>query len=212
MSMQEQSFFLERLGKGIASLFGPNCEVTIHDLEKGYENTIIFIENGQVTGRRIGDGASEKVLQVLKDNNTPPQDEYSYMARTNSGRIIKSSTIFIKDENGKVIGLFGINYDITDLTIAERAIAQVLSVAKPPTDGKIDTITSNVTDLLDQLITEADTFVGKPVAMMTKEDKTKAIQFLNDRGAFLIKKSGDKVTRHYDISKYTLYNYMDSES
>ena len=45
---------------------------------------------------------------------------------------------------------------------------------------------------------------------MTKEDKIKAIQFLNDSGAFLIMKSGDKVSNHFRISKYTLYSYIDA--
>ena len=44
---------------------------------------------------------------------------------------------------------------------------------------------------------------------MTKEDKIKAIQFLNDAGAFLITKSGDKVAKYFGISKYTLYSYVD---
>lgn len=44
---------------------------------------------------------------------------------------------------------------------------------------------------------------------MTKEDKVKAIQFLNDSGAFLITKSGDKVATYFGISKYTLYSYTD---
>ena len=44
---------------------------------------------------------------------------------------------------------------------------------------------------------------------MTKEDKVKAIQFLNETGAFLITKSGDKVCRFFGISKYTLYSYID---
>ena len=44
---------------------------------------------------------------------------------------------------------------------------------------------------------------------MTKEDKIKAIQFLNDAGAFLITKSGDKVAKFFGISKYTLYSYVD---
>jgi predicted transcriptional regulator YheO len=47
---------------------------------------------------------------------------------------------------------------------------------------------------------------------MTKEDKIKAIHFLDDKGAFLIKKSGDKISKFYDISKYTLYNYLDAET
>ena len=40
-------------------------------------------------------------------------------------------------------------------------------------------------------------------------DKIKAIQFLNDAGAFLITKSGDKVAKYFGISKYTLYSYVD---
>jgi predicted transcriptional regulator YheO len=46
------------------------------------------------------------------------------------------------------------------------------------------------------------------VAYMTKEDKIRAIQFLNDSGAFLITKSGDKVSKFFGISKYTLYSYV----
>lgn len=212
MNIQEQKLFLERLAKGISSLFGVNCEVTVHDLRKGYENTIVAIENGHVTNRHIGDGASEMVLQALKEKNAPVEDNYSYLARTKEGRIIKSCSIYVRDENDKVVGLFGINYDITDLIMAQHAIDATVTIKEPQTEDEISPITTNVTDLLDLLISEADRHIGKPVAMMTKEDKTRAIQFLNDKGAFLIKKAGDKVSKHYDISKYTLYNYMDAEA
>ena len=47
---------------------------------------------------------------------------------------------------------------------------------------------------------------------MTKEDKIRAIQFLNKSGAFLITKSGDKISKYYGISKYTLYSYIDAET
>ena len=67
----------------------------------------------------------------------------------------------------------------------------------------------NVNDLLDHLIEESVALVGKPVPLMNKEDKVTAIQFLNDAGAFLITKSGDKVANYFGISKYTLYSYID---
>ena len=69
--------------------------------------------------------------------------------------------------------------------------------------------THNVNDLLDHLIEESVALVGKPVPLMNKEDKVTAIQFLNDAGAFLITKSGDKVANYFGISKYTLYSYID---
>jgi len=65
-----------------------------------------------------------------------------------------------------------------------------------------------VNDLLDNLIRQSVELVGKPVALMNKDDKIKAISFLNDAGAFLITKSGDKVSEHFGISKFTLYSYI----
>ena len=47
------------------------------------------------------------------------------------------------------------------------------------------------------------------MALMNKEDKVKAIRFLNDSGAFLITKSGQRVCNFFGISKYTLYSYID---
>ena len=66
-------------------------------------------------------------------------------------------------------------------------------------------------DLLDDLIAQSVELVGKPVAMMTKEDKIAAIQFLNQAGAFLVTKSGDKISKFFGISKYTLYSYIDAK-
>ena len=51
--------------------------------------------------------------------------------------------------------------------------------------------------------------VGKPVALMNKDDKIAVVQYLNNAGAFLITKSGDKVSSLLGISKFTLYSYMD---
>jgi len=67
-----------------------------------------------------------------------------------------------------------------------------------------------VNDLLDALIEQSVALVGKPVALMSKDDKVAAIQYLNDAGAFLITRSGDKVSNYFGISKFTLYSYMDT--
>ena len=71
-------------------------------------------------------------------------------------------------------------------------------------------IPQNVNQLLEELIDQSVSLVGKPVALMSKEDKIQAIRFLNQSGAFLITKSGDKIAKFFNISKYTLYSYMDA--
>ena len=200
--------FLFQLAKGISRQFGPNCEVVVHDLDSNDPNSsIVAIENGHVTGRKVGDGPSHVVLEALRSGRENLTDHLSYLTRTKDGKILKSSTIYIRDDDGEAIGIFAINYDITLMLAMEENLKQFTTTDQDQREP--ERISRNVGDLLDELIEQSVKIVGKPVALMTKEDKVKAIQFLNETGAFLITKSGDKVCRFFGISKYTLYSYID---
>ena len=200
--------FLFQLAKGISRQFGPNCEVVVHDLDSNDPNSsIVAIENGHVTGRKVGDGPSHVVLEALRSGRENLTDHLSYLTRTKDGKILKSSTIYVRDDDGKAIGIFAINYDITLMLAMEENLKQFTATDQDQREP--ERISRNVGDLLDELIEQSVKIVGKPVALMTKEDKVKAIQFLNETGAFLITKSGDKVCRFFGISKYTLYSYID---
>ena len=200
--------FMFQLAKGIAKQFGPNCEVVVHDLESNDpDSSIVAIENGHVTGRKVGDGPSHAVLEALHGGREQMSDHFCYLTKTKDGKILKSSTIYIKNDDGEAIGLFGINYDITLMLAMEETLRQFTATEKEESEPAA--ISRNVSDLLDELIEQSVKLVGKPVALMTKDDKVKAIQFLNDTGAFLITKSGDKVCKYFGISKYTLYSYID---
>lgn len=202
--------FLRHLAKGLADQFGPNCEIVIHDLSDNYkENSIVAIENGHVSNHKVGDGPSLAVLDALKSDPQKLEDHASYLTKTKDGRILKSTTIYIRNDEQKIIGVFSINYDITELIMIENAIKPLVSVES---EEKASPIPQNVTDLLNDLIEESTRQVGKPVPLMTREDKIKAIKFLNDRGALLITKAGDKISKHFGISKYTLYSYIDSSN
>lgn len=200
--------FLAQLSRGIARQFGPNCEVVVHDLGTNEpERSIVAIENGHITGRQLGDGPSHVVWEALKTDPKKLEDRLAYLTRTEDGKILKSSTIFIRDDEGKVSGIFAINYDITMMKTMEEQLR--LFTATDPAGDEPETIVHNVNDLLEELIEQSAKLVGKPVAMMNKEDKVKAIGFLNDSGAFLITKSGQRVCNFFGISKYTLYSYID---
>lgn len=203
--------FLERLSKAIATQFGEHCEVAIHDLQSGdKEHTVALIENGHVTHRKVGDGPSRIVLEALNAEDPGAlKDQAGYLMRTHDGRILKCSTVYLRDENGVPEGIFSINYDITELLMAERAVGSLLH-HKEEKKKTPERIPQSVNDLLDDLIEQSVQLVGKPVAMMNKEDKIKAIAFLNKAGAFLITRSGDKVSKYFGISKYTLYSYIDA--
>lgn len=201
--------FYSRLAKGIAAQFGSGCEVVVHDLTAGnHDHSIVAIENGHVTGRRVGDGPSHLVLEALADGGRHLEDRSAYLTKTRDGKILRSSMIFIRDEKDQIIGLLGINYDITLLMAMNDQLQGLIGTPK-----EIQTPASsnsmNVVDLLNELIEQSVRRIGKPAALMTKEDKVEVVRQLNDAGAFLITKSGPKVCQYLGISKYTLYAYLD---
>jgi len=195
---------LESIGKGIVSILGNDCEVALHNLSGEIDHTIEFIENGHVTGRKQGDGASKIVLAALRDGNL--EDRYDYITHSKDGRMLKSSSIAVRNSNGDPIAIFSINYDISKFTLMNKTLNDFLFVEEVDTGD--DTISNNVVDLLENLIEESRREIGKPVSVMSREDKIKAIDFLDRRGALLIQKSSDRIAEFYGISKYTLYNYL----
>ena len=189
---------MKQIAKGIAATFGSNCEVVVHDVSgKGTDSTIVAIENGHITGRKVGDGASQVALEQTLKADSQPLDRLCYLTKTPDGKILKSSTMYIRGKSGRVSAILGINYDISALLMVEGAVHELVAAKN--------------NDLLTELIEQSVALVGKPVALMNKEDKMKAIGFLSQSGAFLVTKSGDKIAKYFGISKYTLYSYIDKQ-
>ncbi|MBP1154869.1 MULTISPECIES: helix-turn-helix transcriptional regulator [unclassified Paenibacillus] len=202
----EEKKFLSSLMRGITAQFGDKCEVVLHDLTGGYEHTIVAIENGHITGRRVGDPGSNLGLEVLR-GTVQDGDRYNYVTQTKDGRILRSTSIYIKNDENQTIGALCINFDISELLAAENTIK---SLTMHSFDQEVrETFVTDVNELLDFLLQECQNEIGKPVSLMSKDEKSKAIEFLDRKGAFLIKKSGEKVCSFFDISKFTLYSILE---
>ena len=78
--------FYTRLARGLAAQFGSNCEIVIHDLESNdVEHSIVAIENGYITGRKLGDGPSHIVLESLQNGAKHTHDKLAYLTKTKDG-------------------------------------------------------------------------------------------------------------------------------
>ena len=98
---------------------------------------------------------------------------------------------------------------MTDFINAQSALSNIVENIETSSEDIYGQIPLSVNDLLDNLIEQSVKLVGKTPALMTKDEKVKAIKFLQDAGAFLITKSGDKISQFFGISKFTLYSYID---
>ena len=120
----------------------------VHDVAaKHPEHSIVIIENGHVTGRKVGDGASHVAMEQVRNADAQPMDHLSYLTKTPDGKILKSSTMYIRGKGGKVVAILGINYDISSLLMVESAVRE-LTAAGDSTQTEPEKII-NVNDVLD---------------------------------------------------------------
>lgn len=199
--------FLTELMDMLEQQMGPHTEVVLHDLKKDYATTIVDIRNGHVTGRQIGGTGSNLGLEVLqgtvKDGN-----RYNYITRLKDNRILRSSSLYIKDDTGEFIGCLCVNTDITESIKMESYLKEINKYDINNTD-KQEVFVTEVNQLLEYLLQEGQKLVGKPACVMTREEKLQFLKYLNEKGAFLITKSGERIQAFLGISKYTMYTYLD---
>ncbi|HOS69751.1 MAG TPA: PAS domain-containing protein [Bacillota bacterium] len=196
------------LVEGIANTFGKNCEVVLHDI-RNPQSSVIAIANGHITGRSIGSPMTEYGLATLRSGQFD-KPIVNYRKKTKDGKLLKSSSLFIKDENGKLIGFLCINYDISELTIARNIINNLTNIIEETDFSEEDESFGNtVNEMLSSIVNKTLESVGKPVAFISKEEKVNIVQMLDEKGVFLIKGAIDYVAKVLCVSRYTVYNYLD---
>lgn len=186
---------------------GANCEIVLHDNTKPYEHSIVDIRNGHVTGRKIGDCGGNWGLEVLSKMNADTHI-YNKIVHMRNGKTIRGSSMFFQDDAGDNIGAICINMDITDTLKCEEYLKQFNHYATPSTSSN-ELFTTDVNQLMDNLLLQCENMFDKSKGHLSKEEKLEIIKFLDSKGAFLITKSGDRVCDFLNISKFTLYNYLE---
>ncbi len=63
---------------------------------------------------------------------------------------------------------------------------------------------------LDRLIAGVERQLGAPLAMLSREDKQRAVRLLDERGAFMLRKAVEDVADALGVSRFTVYNYLNS--
>ena len=189
----------------VSKTFGKNCEVVLHDFSD-MQSSVIEIANGHVTGRSVGSPVPEKSLKMIIEGKF--EDVINYTGKSLNGRVLKSSTTFIRDDDGEVIGCFCINFDMTELVVTQQVLKDLMEVNDLKSDNtSLDG--NRVNDVLTDIVQNTIDEMGKPIAYLTKEEKVQIVEKLDEQGAFLIKGTIDYVAKVLCVSRYTIYNYLD---
>ena len=95
--------------EGLEKYLGYGYEIVLHSLDS-YEHSVINIVNGEHTGRKIGAPITDKALEMLSRLKDSGESSETYFSTNAKGEPLKSTTIAIRGENNRIIGLLCMNY------------------------------------------------------------------------------------------------------
>ena len=187
--------------------FGADCEVVLHDLDDP-EHSVVYVANGAVTGRKVGDSFDQLVRQVILSDQLRENFVANYYFTAPNGKRIRSSTVLIQGVGGRLEGAMCINLDTTRLT---RQIEYLQSFLPAPDDAAPDEQPprepENVAVMIENLMDK--TLAGADAHAMTREDRLEKIRFMDAKGIFLMKGSVDRAAEKLGVNRVTIYSYLD---
>ncbi len=196
--------FLIPIAAGIAKTFGDRCEVVIHDFQDP-EHSIVYLA-GNVTGRKVGGSVTEIGLAAIKGGDEQ-EDLISYIHNTKDGKVLRSSTIMLRDPEGHVFGCVCINMDITDILPFQDFVNRLFETSNMQKAPQVH-FTDEIEEVLGGIMEEAIEEVGKAGPVMNRQERINFVSSLEKRGAFMVRKAVPTVAEYLNVSRETVYQYL----
>ena len=198
---------LEIIVEGVAKSFGKNCEVVLHSLED-IRNSVIKIENGHVTGRKIGSPLTDFAIELLKEAESSGKNVTDiYFSKLDDGRLLKSVTTLIRNTEGKPIGLLCINIDLSAPFV--DVLKELLPSNNELANGKtLEHFPATTKELIHNMLGTVMVDVNLRSEIPVPEKGRAIVAELYKKGIFNVKGALDLVAKEIGVSRYTVYNYI----
>lgn len=197
---------LKRVADAIVAVVGSNAEVVIHDLSN-IDHSVVYIA-GDLTGREIGAPISHFPFRIFKEQGDSVNDVMGYRNVTKSGRVMKCSTVFIRNEMGKVVGCYSINVDVSEYIRLATLFSEQAEFTGQAESVRKELHTTTFPETVETIVENAVTQIGKPPSDMTKDDRKKIVANLEQAGAFMYKGAVQRVAEMLGTSRFTIYGYL----
>ena len=193
---------------GLGAYLGDGYELVLHSLEN-LDHSVIKIINGHYTGRKEGAPITDLALKMLRQIEQDPSRTVSpYFNKNNSDSLLRSCTIPITGEHGRIIGLLCMNFHM------EMPLSEFLQELLPSQDfssvsqASSETFSDNIDDLILSSLTETKEVVYNDPDISSSNRNKEIVFRLYQQGIFQLKDAVIKVADQLNISKNTVYLHI----
>lgn len=212
------------LTRFLGDTLGPDYEVVLHDLSDR-DHSIVAIANGHVSGRSVGAPLTTMALSDLKQGVYQRADfRANYSGLADNGKMLRSSTFFIKDAEGRMQGLLCINFDDSryqelserllqlrhpdDFVVANFVYNADLGLLQEEAKESSETFHNSIAGVISETMNLALADKGVAPDRLTLEEKLAVITALDDKGVFLLKGAIREVAAALRCSQASVYRYL----
>ncbi len=179
-------------------------EVILYDFEQ--DPPVLIAREGGITNRPPGTRASQLLCDMVREMEEKSENmRVNYESATTSGKPLKSTTLLLRHEN-RVAGALCLNIDMSAMNMLQHFLDQFSG--KERLSGH-DDMPQNTQEFLNIMIGKGIESIGKPVCYFDKKDNIEVVRFLNESNIFSIKGSTDTLAGELNVSRYTIYNYIE---
>ncbi|MER6127936.1 PAS domain-containing protein [Streptomyces sp. NPDC001795] len=190
---------------GIAATLGSFCEVVIHDFRRP-ERSVVALA-GSVTGRGVGGSMSEIGMKILAAGEEA-RDELNYITRTQDGKMVKSSTMVLRDSGGTVFGALCVNLDITAVNQVHALVGELAGVTPSTEAVPTTTFGDDIGAVLSAIVDDRRLRENKSWAELSRAERLKLFGDLDQQGVFAVRGAVQQVAARLGISRASAYNYL----
>lgn len=221
--LQQYKTLVEFLG----FVLGPDYEVALHDLSD-MSSSLVAIANGHVSGREIGAPLTSLALKMITDKRYSDKAYHvNYNGITTEDKVLRSSSMYIRNETNKIVGMLCINFDdsryqelstkLFQLCHPDQFVEQHILIQNSdlPTEEENndqpappELFSHSITSIMESVILDEIQKVGIPANRLTKEEKIRIIGLLEEKGVFLLKGAIPYVAKVLHSSPATIYRYL----
>ncbi|WP_371749955.1 PAS domain-containing protein [Streptomyces sp. NBC_01283] len=194
----------ERIAVAIGRMFPGLCEVVLHDLRQP-DSAIRAIENN-LSGRQVGDSATELGLRRIADPDYPSVIQ-NYSNQFPDGRPAKSTSIGIKNADGRYVAALCLNLDISTLSPLALTLANLVATDNEYTGEALETLRDRTGRELRSAIDSFAAQRSSTPRSLNRSQKRELVRHLHHEGFFEARSSAQHIADRLGVSRATVYNY-----